>query len=506
MQNAPITLAEVQVVAPATHFPFHPQIQQHVAAIYSQGDAANKTVTIALRRADLQRLFGDQQQREFYVQRPNLGVLGYIALTNSHHDTDTEVFATYVNLSAQVLDMIVGEDARVSEDPRTMDEYLSSHYVNAQLPLLSITLMVSYEDWLHGPFDKSIDGLDVHTFETRAIDKKFDFEQNAWVENTDPISEETTVKRLYLKDIPLTTRSNRALIRDAVRENRVALDTLHKKLDPELSFDEFMSKHQGVNYAAAIGLEKIDSLPAEEYIEAIVAFKKGEAQAHHAAAVKAGRTDLHLFDFVKQVFGEEFEDLGRNDAVGEIQEENEKAQEEENHRRIQEEEDMPAVFVVSFDGTIVEDQRPNIGAESPFALATLKKLIEKGHHVFIFTGRVNDEFKAMIDLFEKAEFEPTGLVTALFPDDLLTHENVKWISQEWKPDHPHDLIESGGSMMIDYFIDAKHFGASRVQISGLAHAGETYYWGDLLAMLSEADYLDDSDVLEIQSSLKHDDE
>ena len=41
------------------------------------------------------------------------------------------------------------------------------------------------------------------------------------------------------------------------------------------------------------------------------------------------------------------------------------------------------IIAVDFDGTIVEHAYPKIGREKPFAITTLKKLQEEGHHQLI---------------------------------------------------------------------------------------------------------------------------
>ena len=44
-------------------------------------------------------------------------------------------------------------------------------------------------------------------------------------------------------------------------------------------------------------------------------------------------------------------------------------------------------IAVDFDGTIVEDQYPNIGKPKLFAFDTMKKLQEKGHRLILWTYR-----------------------------------------------------------------------------------------------------------------------
>ena len=45
------------------------------------------------------------------------------------------------------------------------------------------------------------------------------------------------------------------------------------------------------------------------------------------------------------------------------------------------------VIAVDFDGTIVEHRYPAIGKEIPFAIETLCKLAEEGHHLILWTFR-----------------------------------------------------------------------------------------------------------------------
>lgn len=44
-------------------------------------------------------------------------------------------------------------------------------------------------------------------------------------------------------------------------------------------------------------------------------------------------------------------------------------------------------IAVDFDGTIVEHRYPEIGKERPFATATLRKLIEDGHRLILWSVR-----------------------------------------------------------------------------------------------------------------------
>ena len=45
------------------------------------------------------------------------------------------------------------------------------------------------------------------------------------------------------------------------------------------------------------------------------------------------------------------------------------------------------VIAVDFDGTIVEDRYPAIGRERPFAIETLKKLVNERHKIILWSVR-----------------------------------------------------------------------------------------------------------------------
>jgi len=45
------------------------------------------------------------------------------------------------------------------------------------------------------------------------------------------------------------------------------------------------------------------------------------------------------------------------------------------------------IIAVDFDGTIVEHKYPNIGKEIPFAIDTLRKLVDDGHKLILWTSR-----------------------------------------------------------------------------------------------------------------------
>ena len=54
-------------------------------------------------------------------------------------------------------------------------------------------------------------------------------------------------------------------------------------------------------------------------------------------------------------------------------------------------------IAVDFDGTIVEHRYPSIGRELPFATATLKKLIDDGHKLILWSVREGELLQEAVD-------------------------------------------------------------------------------------------------------------
>lgn len=55
------------------------------------------------------------------------------------------------------------------------------------------------------------------------------------------------------------------------------------------------------------------------------------------------------------------------------------------------------LIAVDFDGTIVEHEYPKIGRERPFATQTLKKLVEDGHRLILWTIRHGETLQEALD-------------------------------------------------------------------------------------------------------------
>ena len=72
------------------------------------------------------------------------------------------------------------------------------------------------------------------------------------------------------------------------------------------------------------------------------------------------------------------------------------------------------IIAVDFDGTCCVHNYPEIGEENPYAIQTMKSLIENGHKIFLWTMRghakdiIDDAKKGLIN--EKyLDFSPCGI-------------------------------------------------------------------------------------------------
>ena len=58
---------------------------------------------------------------------------------------------------------------------------------------------------------------------------------------------------------------------------------------------------------------------------------------------------------------------------------------------------MSKIIAVDFDGTIVSHMYPKIGVDNPNAIRVLKKLIEQGHQLILWTMRSGDKLQEAVD-------------------------------------------------------------------------------------------------------------
>ncbi len=96
-------------------------------------------------------------------------------------------------------------------------------------------------------------------------------------------------------------------------------------------------------------------------------------------------------------------------------------------------------IAVDFDGTIVKHRYPEIGAELPFAVMTLKMLQKEGHRLILWTVREGKELEEAIAWCKERSLEFYA-VNRDFPEE--TKENTNYSRK----------------LKADLFIDDRSFG------------------------------------------------
>lgn len=111
------------------------------------------------------------------------------------------------------------------------------------------------------------------------------------------------------------------------------------------------------------------------------------------------------------------------------------------------------IIAVDFDGTIVEHRYPKIGDEIPFAVQTLKMLMEDRHQLILWTVREGDLLKEAIEWCRKRGIEFYA-VNRDYPEEDTAHQGFS------------------RKIKADIFIDDRNLG-------GLPD------WGDIYRMIQE---------------------
>ena len=104
-------------------------------------------------------------------------------------------------------------------------------------------------------------------------------------------------------------------------------------------------------------------------------------------------------------------------------------------------------IAVDFDGTIVENRYPKIGRPILFAIETLKKLQDDGHHLILWTYRTGRELKEAVEFCNQRGIDFYA-VNKSYPEEI--YDNT--LSRK---------------IQADYFIDDRNIG-------GLMGWGEIY--------------------------------
>ena len=114
-------------------------------------------------------------------------------------------------------------------------------------------------------------------------------------------------------------------------------------------------------------------------------------------------------------------------------------------------------IAVDFDGTIVENRYPKIGKPILFAIETLKKLQDDGHHLILWTYRTGRELEEAVEFCNRRGIDFYA-VNKSYPEEIFDNSLSRKIQA-------------------DYFIDDRNIG-------GLMGWGEIYQKLDKISSVS----------------------
>lgn len=489
MNQHPVVFANSAVLCPSIAFSSHTAILSYLNSIAdSEGFAKLKALAV-FRVVDIKRMFGDEVVQGFYLH--SAAGLTYVSLRkqNVMDKASEEYVGDLFVIPNQVTNSIVPGGLE-----NILEEFAKEYHPD-EVPVVRMKILALGYEALEASNPDLVKRLNIVTYDVwkhKGFRIHFDFDLLHWVESPYVEGEEedeiVEKKRINLKDIPLDNRNGRRLVRASMEKYREELTNAFIKSGAQITFDEWMTVNQGVCVAVLNDLAKIDALPDNEYVTAMIAFKKGEVQAMHLQQLNDKKTELHLFDWTLQHFGVEFEELGRAEAEAEI------VTIGEVNTDVPEDEELePAVFLVTFDGTIVEDHSPAVGPQTPFAIPVLKKLIEAGHQVIILTDRDNHDTRTpMLDFLKNVGVDVVGNVSYLPANGIIKGDFMH---------HVQSNDNVGKEWLIDYTIDHRQFGAPMVQVSGSAEHPPTMLWTDVIAKLTQSGYLTEEDLFEIQAMM-----
>ena len=101
------------------------------------------------------------------------------------------------------------------------------------------------------------------------------------------------------------------------------------------------------------------------------------------------------------------------------------------------------VISVDFDGTIVEHRYPAIGKELPFATSTLRRFMEEGHKLVLFSVREGELLEEAVKWCEERGVRFYA-VNADIDEDACDHQGTKHWSRKLKADVFIDDRNVGG--------------------------------------------------------------
>lgn len=485
-QNSqPVTYIKALVVKPSYAVTQHTKIQQHVSLLMDAPGAARQECIVAIKRGDLRQIF-DVVPKEFYVMQD--GILTYVYLKQDVRDDEHECFGYLVRLNQEVVRLIFESDDTTAEEVFNQE---TNGISGCWMRMVALAEESRYRD--HG-FDKMTTIITEEEYENLRVQAQFNRDLG-WDEHM-PWADEEKKPTVSLAHVPLTSRANRILVRNAL-DTLMDRATKRSANHPEIELPtiEQLAEQHGVYLSALCDLAEIDALPDAEYVEAMVKFKKAEVTKYHMEAIRDEKTTKPLNEWVLEMFGEEFESFGRRELLAEIANpfDADGSGEQEDI-----ESPEPAIFVVGFDGCIVEDRRPVLGPESPFAISVLQALQANGHAVIILHDRDNEELNTMDEFFASAGFLPNAFATAIGARGIRFSNLAKATQNGGHPllDFEVNEMEEDHIVPIDYLIDNRSFLAPSVEISGGVNCPSTMYWGDFVSPLVAMGYLkeDQADV------------
>jgi len=97
------------------------------------------------------------------------------------------------------------------------------------------------------------------------------------------------------------------------------------------------------------------------------------------------------------------------------------------------------IIAIDFDGTIVEDQYPEIGSPKIFAFETMQEMIKNRHQLILWTTREGEELQAAVDFCKERGIEFYAINKSF-------------------PEEKFDTATASRKIICDLFISGKNFG------------------------------------------------
>lgn len=69
----------------------------------------------------------------------------------------------------------------------------------------------------------------------------------------------------------------------------------------------------------------------------------------------------------------------------------------------------PIIIAIDFDGTVVDHRFPDVGPDAPGALPVLRKIVEKGHKIILWTMRSGEHLDAAVKWYQDNDIPLYGI-------------------------------------------------------------------------------------------------